>query len=140
MQHLTLFNQATLLTLLNTRDGETKLGQRVQLADHNLDLSSNLALAKQNGARFALIGIGEDIGPRANLGRGGATDAFDSAMGQFLNLQSNRFLSGQQCLVLGQINTQDLQLPNSASADELRNNVELLDERVMLILSQVFSA
>lgn len=140
MQYLNLFNVAKLSLLLNTREGETKLGQVVQLTNASQDLATNLAQAKSNGARFAIIGIGEDIGPRANLGRGGATDAFDSAMGQFLNLQSNRFLTGEQCLVLGQVDTQDLQLPANASADALRDNVEKLDQRVIQLLSVVFSA
>ncbi|ABV89102.1 formimidoylglutamase [Shewanella pealeana] len=140
MQYLNLFNVAKLSLLLNTREGETKLGQVVQLTNASQDLATNLAQAKSNGVRFAIIGIGEDIGPRANLGRGGATDAFDSAMGQFLNLQSNRFLTGEQSLVLGQVDTQDLQLPANASADALRDNVEKLDQRVIQLLSVVFSA
>ncbi|MCG9730323.1 formimidoylglutamase [Shewanella sp. Isolate13] len=140
MQYLSLFNTAKLSSLVNTREGEVKLGQVVQLADASLNLSANLAHAKANGARFVIIGIGEDIGPRANLGRGGADDAFDSAMAQFLNLQSNRFLSGEQCLVLGQVDTQDLQLPANASPESLRNKVEQLDLRVIELLTAVFSA
>ncbi|ABZ78418.1 Arginase/agmatinase/formiminoglutamase [Shewanella halifaxensis HAW-EB4] len=140
MQYLNLFSTIKLSSLLNTREGETKLGQAVKLADPSLNLTTNLVQAKSNGVRFAIIGIGEDIGPRANLGRGGATDAFDSAMGQFLNLQSNRFLTGEQCLVLGQIDTQDLQLPASANANSLRNNVEQLDQRVIQLLTKVFCA
>lgn len=140
MQYLNLFSTTHLSALLNTREGETKLGQVVQLPDASVDLASNLAQAKAKGARFAIIGIGEDIGPRANLGRGGANDAFDSAMGQFLNLQSNRFLSGEQCLVLGQVDSQDLQLPANASAVALRNNVEQLDLRVISLLTAVFIA
>ncbi|GIU23937.1 formimidoylglutamase [Shewanella schlegeliana] len=140
MQYLNLFNTTKLASLLNTREGETKLGQVVQLADASQDLNTNLTQAKANGARFVIIGIGEDIGPRANLGRGGANDAFDSAMAQFLNLQSNRFLSGEQCIVLGQVDTQDLQLPANASTESLRSKVEQLDLRVITLLTQVFSA
>ncbi|MGS0682742.1 formimidoylglutamase [Shewanella sp. 125m-7] len=140
MTYLSLFDQDKLSSLLTTRHGETKLGQTVLLPDLTLDLLGILTHAKAHGARFAIIGIGEDIGPRANIGRGGATDAFDSAMKQFLNLQSNRFCSGHQCLVLGQINTQDLQLPSNSSADTLRNNVEQLDKRVITVLTAVFNS
>ena len=140
MLNLTAFTQDKLQSLLNTRNGETKLGQRVVLPEVNLALDSNLNHAKTSGVRFVILGIGEDIGPRANLGRGGATDAFDSAMAQFLNLQSNRFLSGNECLVLGQIKTEDLALPENSETTQLRNHVDQLDERVIQVLSAVFSA
>ena len=107
------------------------------LPEVNLALDSNLNHAKASGVRFVILGIGEDIGPRANLGRGGATDAFDSAMAQFLNLQSNRFLSGNECLVLGQIKTEDLALPENSETTQLRNHVDQLDERVIQVISSI---
>ncbi|MCK8045793.1 formimidoylglutamase [Shewanella sp. 1CM18E] len=140
MLNLSLFTEDNRHSLLSTRDGETKLGQQVQLASAAQSLADNLSQAKTNGARFVILGIGEDIGPRANLGRGGATNAFESAMAQFLNLQSNRFLNGQQCLVLGQISTQDLQLDANSSAEQLREQVSNLDERVIKVLSAVFES
>ncbi|WP_076416020.1 formimidoylglutamase [Shewanella sp. UCD-KL12] len=140
MQFLTPFTAEDCQQLIATRDGETKLAQTVLLNSSNAHLSDALQSAKSAQARFAIIGIGEDIGPRANLGRGGATDAFESAMSQFLNLQSNRFFNGKECIVLGQIKTSDLQLAESASTEELRANVELLDTRVIEIASQVIKA
>ncbi|PKG74971.1 arginase [Shewanella sp. GutCb] len=140
MQYLNPFTTIKLESLFAPRAGETKLGQRVHIPTATDNLSTILAQAKTGGARFAIIGIGEDIGPRANLGRGGSTDAFDSAMTQFLNFQSNRYLSGDQCLVLGQIKTTDLQLPGSSTAEQLRHNVEQLDLRVIEVLSRVMQA
>ncbi|MCL1139285.1 formimidoylglutamase [Shewanella pneumatophori] len=140
MLNLSLFTEDNRRSLLSTRDGETKLGQQVQLASAAQSIADNLSQAKTNGARFVILGIGEDIGPRANLGRGGATNAFESAMAQFLNLQSNRFLNGKQCLVLGQISTQDLQLDTNSTAEQLREQVSNLDERVIKVLSAVFES
>lgn len=140
MQYLTPFTQQISQQLVSLRPGETKLAQTVLCSEKNTKLVDTLRLAKNNQVRFVIIGIGEDIGPRANLGRGGATDAFEPAMAQFLNLQSNRFLSGKECLILGQIETNDLQLAEGASAEALRQNVEKLDERVISITSQVMAA
>ncbi|SQH78441.1 Arginase family protein [Shewanella benthica] len=140
MQYLIPFTTQVCRQLVAIRDGETKLAQTVHFCDSANPFSDTLDNAKANGVRFAIIGIGEDIGPRANLGRGGATDAFESAMAQFLNLQSNRFFSGNECLVLGQIQTDDLQLAEGADADSLRTNVELLDERVISVASQIIAA
>ncbi|MCE9685942.1 formimidoylglutamase [Shewanella sp. AS16] len=134
---LNYFTQAALQQLLSPREGETRLGQTVLLPAQELPLAEALAAAKAEGARFAILGVGEDLGPRANLGRGGATDAFDAAMGQFLNLQSNRFLSGKECLVLGQLVTADLQLGADSSLAQLRQAVEQLDARVIEIVSHI---
>ncbi len=140
MQHLIPFTAQQCQKLVSLRDGETKLAQTVHSCSAKTTLTDTLVSAKSNQVRFAIIGIGEDIGPRANLGRGGATDAFDSAMTQFLNLQSNRFLSGKECLILGQIETRDLQLPEGTDAEALRRNVDRLDERVISLVSQVMAA
>lgn len=140
MQHLIPFTQSLSQQLVSSRVGETKLAQTVFYSDQNTPLTATLTAAKNNQVRFVIFGIGEDIGPRANLGRGGSSDAFNSAMAQFLNLQSNRFLSGTECLVLGQIKTNDLQLAEGADADALRANVEQLDERVIALTRQVMAA
>jgi formiminoglutamase len=140
MQHLIPFTQQQCQQLVTHRAGETKVAQTILTHSQDTSLEETLNTAKNNQVRFVIIGIGEDIGPRANLGRGGATDAFESAMAQFLNLQSNRFFNGQQCLVLGQIKTDDLQLGEAATAEALRANVELLDKRVITVTSQVMAA
>jgi hypothetical protein len=83
---------------VSVRDGETKVGQRVLIpgrgllapdCQHSSDetppptkkqrgdnptevLESLLSLAKHSGATFAILGVHEDVGPRANFGRGGA--------------------------------------------------------------------
>ncbi|AAN57170.2 formimidoylglutamase [Shewanella oneidensis MR-1] len=138
------FTQADVASLVSPRAGETKIGQCVHLANGEHSLESILATAKAHGAQFAIVGVGEDIGPRANLGRGGATDAFTTSMRQWLNLQSNRFLSGTECLILGQVHTADLQLQvktdEGASLTALRAAVEQLDERVINIVRAILDA
>jgi len=138
------FTQADIANLVSPRVGETKIGQCVHLANHEHPLETILTTAKAHGAQFAIVGVGEDIGPRANLGRGGATDAFTTSMRQWLNLQSNRFLSGAECLILGQVHTADLQLQaqdgEGASLTHLRQAVERLDERVIKLVSAIQAA
>lgn len=148
MPELIPFTHTDMASLVSVRNGETKLGQCVHLANHEHPLETILVTARAHGARFAIIGVSEDIGPRANLGRGGATDAFTASMHQWLNLQSNRFLSGTECLVLGQVNTADLQQQTTSNTadntdvtlDVLRDAVEQLDERVIRIVSAILKA
>ncbi|MGL5391505.1 MAG: formimidoylglutamase [Shewanella sp.] len=138
------FTHADIAALVSPRAGETKLGQCVHVAHREHSLTTTLATAKAHGARFAILGVGEDIGPRANFGRAGATNAFRAAMGQWLNLQSNRFLSGTECLVLGEISASDL-LPDATSGEptsveSLRAAVAQLDSRVITLVRAILAA
>lgn len=140
MQNLIPFTAERCQGFVAKREGETKIGQTVHCYEGKAPLNEHLAKAKVDGVRFVILGIGEDIGPRANLGRGGAVDGFEAAMAQFCNFQSNQFLDGSHCMVLGQIATQDLQLSIDASPEALRDNVERLDDRVIDIVSQIMTA
>ncbi|MFN5984581.1 MAG: formimidoylglutamase [Fluviicola sp.] len=63
-----------------SRNGETKLGQEISIND--------------SSRKFQILGVKESVGPQLNLGRPGAENAFDCFVGRFLNMQSNRFLTG----------------------------------------------
>lgn len=138
----TTFSASDASALISLRQGETKLGERVTfLEGHPTDantLTQSLLKAKQQGVRFALIGVTEDIGPRANLGRGGAQSGFSAALSQWLNLQSNRFLNGSECIVLGSISPDKSVTSNETF--ELRQATSDLDNEVIYWLSAVFEA
>lgn len=114
------FNQAQLDAYISIRAGETKLGQQIQF-----DVSET--------TRFVILGISEDIGPRANHGNGGASKAFDAFLSKFLNMQSNRFLTGENIAVLGTIHATS----NTANVMELREKVAELDDLVIGTLSKI---
>ena len=68
-----LITSEAISQLTATRNGETKIGETIQV------LSEFNAKALQlSSARFVFIGIKEDIGPRANLGRAGAHTAWEA--------------------------------------------------------------
>ena len=66
---LNLITQQQLSRYCSNRSGEARLGEAIQLAQPQLNLAEQLAQAKASGCRFVLLGIPEDIGPRANLGQ-----------------------------------------------------------------------
>ena len=117
---------------VGVRSGECKLGEVVTFAEPDKALSNY-------GCRFALIGIPEDVGPRANLGFGGATGAWSAFLKYFLNLQANRLLPGNDILVLGEIDTQSIQA-SDYSIEALRESCETLDDYVSDVLAQAFGA
>lgn len=89
----TFFSEDQLNKFTSVRAGETKLGEKVNIPD----------AAGTVSGKYLVLGISEDIGPQANGGNGGAGNAFAAFLKRFLNVQSNRFLSGESVCILGEI-------------------------------------
>lgn len=144
---LKLFAAQQLSQLCQNRDGEQRLGQQLLLPEPTLGLSQQLQLSKSQGCRYVLIGITEDIGPRANLGTAGADKGWSAFLAKFVNLQSNAFINAKHILLLGEIDCSDLQAESTQlSADkptdlqQLRQFVAEIDLRVELVISEIFAA
>lgn len=135
------YQAASLAAFQQLRDGETRLGQVLRYADPVLPLAEALTEAKQQGCCFVLLGVPEDIGPRANLGQGGSDLGWQAFIRKFINLQQNEFLDGSQILLLGELNCADLQ-QQSQSADlaTLRTLCADIDLRLELVLLAIFEA
>ena len=86
MKHFTSYQAANLAAFQQQRAGETRLGETLFRPKANSDFIQALQQAKASGVRFVILGIPEDIGPRANLGNGGADLGFIAFLKQFLNL------------------------------------------------------
>jgi formiminoglutamase len=122
------FNSENLSQLFSVREGEEKLGQKVRVNSTPIDL---------NG-KFVIIGVAEDIGPRANLGFAGAEAGFNAFITRFLNVQSNRFLNGSEIIVYGVVRSSETF--SNSDLVELRNTVEQLDHLLEEVLQVVFSS
>lgn len=126
------------------RSGETRLWERIQLPE---DPSDPLSLSEEHPASFVILGIPEDIGPRANLGQGGADKAWEAFLGKFLNVQSNRTISPERTLLAGTVRTEDL-MERAEGLDkgkdeelaQLRGLTAELDLRVVDRISRVVEA
>ena len=113
-------------TRVTHRQGETKLGE---------------VLAKDwedTSCRYVLLGICEDIGPRANNGLAGARNGWDAFLPNFLNLQANRFITPGSVHVLGRID----QLDPDAELDTvtMRERVSELDGLVLRTVLPILQA
>lgn len=118
------------------REGETKIGQKIQLLSDD-DLNS----LTDSTARFVLLGIPEDIGVRANLGIGGAHTAWLPAVKALLNVQSTDLISGEEILLLGDFDFEDA-LESSLEADlqTLRSMVSEIDDLVFPVIEAIVRA
>lgn len=132
------FSKQDIIQRLNLREGETKLGENIQVLAGQLSLIESLKQVKGLGARFALLGINEDIGPRANCGRGGAGWTFEPVLNQLIHLQSNSFLNGSEIVVVGTIDV----IAEDKNDDFclLKLQVEALDSHVVSITRDILDA
>ena len=128
---LQLFTQKNINDFVNPREGETKLGQSVQLI-------STLDNIKNATAKFVIIGVPEDIGVKMNYGNGGAHTAFIPTLKSFLNTQENQFIKGEDILVLGYLNYLD-QVINFDGSDREKGDllVKAIDKELSSIIKVI---
>ena len=83
------------------REHEQRVADVIQIPDASLSLDDNLADAQTNNVKFIIVGIPEDIGPRANCGFGGALNAWMHYLPVLLTQQQNEFFDWSQVMLLG---------------------------------------
>ncbi|ADN77741.1 Arginase/agmatinase/formiminoglutamase [Ferrimonas balearica DSM 9799] len=144
--NLNLATAATLADYTTARPGEQRLGEHLLLPQGD-SLAGILSQARTDGARYVLLGVPEDIGPRANCGRGGSDAGWDAFLAQFLNLQSNDYIEGSDILLLGalmvadlQDSAQDLDPQHPAELEQLRALTAELDSRLTPVIRAIVSA
>ncbi|MBC3765952.1 arginase family protein [Neptunicella marina] len=130
---LDLATDTWLKSVVSCRAGEFKTGQKIRLLSDGLSLQN----AAQHGIKYVVFGVPEDIGPRANLGRGGANKAWSAFCRYFLNLQANRFLAADNILLLGELK---VPLCESNKPDNLRAACNELDQSVFELAKTCFDS
>lgn len=130
------------------REAETRLGQVIHCVSECetlADYREQLQQQRQQGCRVALVGVPESIGPRANLGRGGAETAWPAALRGLMSLQANSTISSHELLLVGAVSCEDLQqqaaalkINNPTELAELRDLCAQLDQRVMQVVQPLF--
>lgn len=140
MDSFKIYSKSDVLALTTQREGEEKLGEKVQIYRHceeGNDGAISFLYLQQSSAKFVLLGIPEDIGVRANLGVGGAKTAWQAALKAILNTQSNSFLNGEEILVLGHF---EIEEPTDQSLVGLRKKVSEIDELIYPVIQQIIAA
>lgn len=136
-----LFSKEEANQLISAREGETKLGENIIIPHGSL----HETLAKFGG-KYVILGVPEDIGPRANMGKKGARNAWPVFLKSFLNIQNNAFIDPNHFLVLGHLSIDDLlntadQLDANipAELERLRELVSIVDERLTRVIKEIVS-
>ncbi len=144
MKHFKFYSKADILSLTKVRRFETKMGERLQFLKPDSEWPQVL---QESSAKFVLLGIPEDFGVKANYGIGGTETAWLSFMASFLNIQSNDFLTGENCLLLGHFDFGDIKFlieNNAYNAEEkinaYRHALNTVDEEVEDLVKVIASA
>jgi len=141
MRHLKVYTKQDVLAHTTIRRFETKLGERIQVLKDPNKVEESL---QNSNALYVLIGIKENIGLRANLGEGNPTGIWSPFLSSILNTQSNDFLSGDEMLLLGQFDFNDVSYIIEQSAqsfdekvDAYRHAVNLIDDEVEQLIHMI---
>lgn len=143
---LIVYDELSVSAVTRKRAGEVKLGEKVLALpwgsrDHWQEALSVCP------ARYILLGLPEDIGVRANFGRGGAYSAWQPAFATLMNIQSNHLFYGGELLVLGHIDfskgmekVRDLDFHKPDELGVARSMVSDIDNAVTSVIRSVVSA
>ena len=141
MKHFKFYSKEDILSLTKVRKFETKVGERLQYIKQPDQWQEAL---EHSSAKYVLIGIPEDIGVRANFGKGGADTAWLPFLMSFLNVQSNDFLTGEDVMLLGHFDFGDIKYlidNNAYNQEELidayRHAVNIIDDEVENMIKQI---
>ena len=114
-----LFDPSLRKLQYQTRNGETRVGEHVS----RQELSA---------AKYVLIGVSENVGPQANLGRQGSENAFQAFSKVFFNTQFYPEVPLQNLAFLGQIK----QMKQPLDRPEATEMVKELDHFIFDVLMQ----
>ncbi|WP_300565638.1 formimidoylglutamase [Flavobacterium sp.] len=144
MENLIRFKQSDLAKITNFRNGEVKFGEKIITVPRDENVTDFITNCE---AKYVIIGIPEDVGVRANLGRPGAKTAWESAVQSIANIQHNKFCKGSSILILGQVDvSQEMELANDLNENipeerkQLFKIVEQIDKEVSHIIFSIVKA
>lgn len=147
MNNLTIYTEQSISNLCQSRAGEQRVWQSISFINQQQSIFDALTDASAYGIKYVLLGIPEDIGPRANLGNGGAELGWQAFLAKFLNLQANQFIASNKVLLLGEVDCIDIMkrgkgLSNQdpVELDSLRSLCGEIDDIASPILKMIFDA
>lgn len=137
MEQIIFYNRESVLERTSVRKHEVKIGEQIEVL-------GSISALKQTPAKFILLGIAEDIGVRANHGRAGTSEAWESGLQTFLNLQHSQHTHTQRIALLGEIDCrEEMYISNQLQPDEpnyfeaLGRLVEQIDEKVTAVVKEI---
>lgn len=120
-----------LSAFLIKRDGEERIGERMTFGTNSIE-----SALESFAGKYVILGVEEDIGPRANGGLPGAMGAFKAFLSRFLNMQANSFLDTENIMIIGRAKFECVE----TGFDKLRETVQEIDEFLIELLIPIYKA
>lgn len=143
---LIVYDALRIKQIVRPREGEVRLGEKIQTISWDKVNGWQDALKEMPGS-FVLLGLPEDVGVRANFGRGGTYSAWQPSLSTLLNAQSNAALTGDEIIVLGHIDFTEvmeemktLDMQHSEHLQKARRLVSEIDDAVFPVIEAILSA
>ncbi|MFC7357543.1 formimidoylglutamase [Jejudonia soesokkakensis] len=135
MNELVCYSKDAIVSRTKIREGETKVGQKIEVLQDSTQLS-------ETSATYILVGIPEDIGVRANYGNAGTAEAWNEALNAFCNIQVHPNIPVERIALLGAINcTQEMRsAEKNNDMAHLGKLVKEIDIKVATIIEKVVAA
>ncbi|MEL6812599.1 MAG: formimidoylglutamase [Bacteroidota bacterium] len=131
------YNREILKKYTRWRWGEEKFGEIAGVVE-------SLEALKESDARYVIVGIPEDIGVRANLGKPGAAKAWKECLTALCNMQSNEYTRAKNVVILGEVDcTTELQDARTLTEDDpfyptkIGSLVKAIDNKVTEVVSAI---
>ncbi|GLB49189.1 arginase family protein [Neptunitalea lumnitzerae] len=144
MNKLKTYNFPKIDSYINHREGEIKLGEKVDYINDNDPVESQLELSK---AKYVVLGIPENLGIKAGLGVRDAAYTWEAALRALLNVQHNRFNKGKKLLILGHLDFVDeeneaagLNTESAEGIKQLKKIVDTIDKEVTYWVQKIVAS
>src|SRR5690606_4199791 len=98
MKNFIFFNTQKLQSIINQRELEKKIGEKIKCIDENQNIDDFL---EKTSAQFIIYGIEESIGVFATFGRIGTERAFNEIVNTLVNTQNTYWCKGSWMTTLG---------------------------------------
>jgi len=139
MTDLKIYTEKDILSLVNTRKGEKKFGEKVSFITNPNNLEKELINAT---SKYVLLGIKESIGVKANKGNQGTETAWDCTLRSLLNTQNSPLNKGKKVLILGSLEFPEkaeiAKQLNSNNPDHLKKLYSLVSEIDEVVTNLIF--
>lgn len=132
---LQIFQNEDIWRLCSNREGEKKIGESILIGSDYIDKG-----LQDCPAKYVLLGIPEDVGPRANCGKEGAASAWEAFLSKFVNIQETPFIRGKEILLLGAFDFSSVSNYHSLKLDQLRALTSKIDDAVSEIIELIVKA
>ncbi len=141
--NLVVYDELRIRQIVRPRKGEVRIGEMVQTIPWQ-NVKKWKESLKEMSAKYVLVGLPEDVGVRANFGRGGAYSAWQPVLNTLLNSQSNASFTGDEIIVLGHLDfseimdaMKDLDLQDQQQLEKARTLVAEIDEAVYPVIEAI---